>query len=176
VLDAALPVAFERTSPGRAYKIAIEADRHADASRFADALSGEERAVAEDAIDAWFGDETSFHELADLALANPLNESYVNLCLRVASRTHESGWTHGWRGECFSGHLARIVRVNPPEEAAGGLPGPNAALHFQFVYRRLVPNGPLVPGLAELRNVFAEDALGGQASAISTAGHPGGLR
>jgi hypothetical protein len=111
--------------------------------------------VAESAIGAWFGDHAAFDELHRIASANPLHNTYVATCRRVATRTMEPNWPFDWRGDCGGTGPFEYpaVRTGPPVEGRATLPGPNATWHFQYVHRRLVPYDEIVPGLPHLRGV-----------------------
>jgi hypothetical protein len=107
-------------------------------------------------VGAWFGDEASFDELHRLAALNPLHNTHVATCRRVASRSNEPDWPHDWEGECSGTGPFEYpaVRVGPPVAGRATLPGPDATWHHQYVYRRPVPDDEFVPGVPHLRSIF----------------------
>jgi Flp pilus assembly protein TadD len=155
VFEAALPVALDRAEPAIGYRIAMEAGRQDEAARIAASLPGQDRAVAEAAVAAWFGDQAAFDELHEIAEANPLHNTYVATCRRIATRSHDPGWPNGWTGDCSGTGPFEYpaVRVGTPIEGRATLPGPDATWHYQYVYRRLAPYDEFAPWVPHLRSV-----------------------
>ena len=155
LFSAAFPVALERAEPAIGYRIAMEAGRADEASRIASSLPDGDQEVAEAAVGAWFGDAASFDELHKLATANPLHNTYVATCRRVGVHSQGPDWPYEWTGDCTGTGPFEYpaVRVGPPVEGRATLPGPDATWHFQYVYRRLVPNDEIVPSVPHLRSV-----------------------
>jgi hypothetical protein len=158
LFEAALPVALDQAEPAIGYRIAMEAGHQEEAARIAASLPGQDRAVADAAVAAWFGDEAAFDDLHKIAEANPLHNTYVATCRRIATRSHDPDWPHNWTGDCTGTGPFEYpaVRVGQPVEGRATLPGPDATWHFQYAYRRLVPYDEVVPDIPHLRSVFTE--------------------
>jgi tetratricopeptide (TPR) repeat protein len=153
--DAAVDDALATADPYRAWQIALLAGRADQARSIAQGLPPDEQAIAVPAIDAWLGVPGAFERLEATATANPLAGA-ATWAARIADKEGDTAAAdrfHRWAaigyGTSGSDFGYDTVVTNDPH-ASIGAPGPNAAFHDRYVYRRSSPADMLVGNLPRL--------------------------
>ena len=150
IASGAIDDALGRANPWAKFRLALEAGRMDLAREIVPLVEPSRRALAEATLDAWNGDVDAFQALHALAHANPMDETTVGLCRRVARVHDPDGNAPGWT--CDGGWwygVYPIVRIGD-SQPVGPMPGPAAYPHALYAYRRPGPSDTLVPWLLHI--------------------------
>jgi O-antigen ligase/tetratricopeptide (TPR) repeat protein len=155
IADGAIADAMAQPDRWQAMLVALEAGRLDDAQTIAAEVPEADRDLARTVVAAWTGDQQAFAALHEAARADPVDETLVSMCRRVASVHDPSGTTPGWAcdGGWYFGQYPVATIGDGPVEAS--LPGADAYWHGSYVYRRPGPIDLLVPWLLHIQTLPA---------------------